>query len=361
MFELDAAPLSPEQQRIIERLLINDGSHKYVLGRNAYALSVARHVNITGFIDDYTSETSYQGKPLLRMQAVPRDAIVVSCVVDAKPLTALARLRASGISSVVDYFTLSRVVSALLRPTVYLEGARADVQSNLDHYHRLHGRLADEESRQTLRKVVSFRCTGDLAHMQGFSCRLEQQYFEDFARFDDGEVFVDGGSFDGETALAFRNCCPNYEAIYVFEPSRASMQIARQKLSTLPRCHFIQKGLFDCHTRRRFDSSAGSASRLSDIGGSEIVLTTLDKAVRARVSFVKLDVEGAECAALLGAKRHIVQDHPKLAVCVYHQQSDFWRVPEIVLNLRDDYDLYLRHYTEGVLETVMYFIPRRPA
>lgn len=358
MFDIDPPPISSEQQRIVDSLIANDRAHKYVLGRNAYGSSVAQFANITAFIDDYTSETSFQGKPVVRMEGVPADAMVVSCVVDAKPLTALARLRAAGITRVVDYFTLCRMIPMLTRPTPYLEGGRAEVHRHLDSYQWLHDRLADEESRQTLSKVVSFRCTGDLRHMEGFSWKLDSQYFEGFNRFADREVFVDGGSFDGETALAFRDRCPNYEAMYVFEPAHAPMEITRQKLSELCNVHFIQKGLFDRQTRLRFDANAGSASRLSDGGGSEIEVTTLDEAVTGRVSFVKLDVEGAECPALNGAKRHILEDHPKLAVCVYHQQSDFRRVPEIVLDLRDDYDVYLRHYTEGVLETVMFFIPR---
>jgi FkbM family methyltransferase len=358
MFQLDPPPISSEQQRNVDRLLANGGSRNYVLGRNAYSSSVAQLADISGFIDDYTSETTFQGKPVVRVEEVPADAIVVSCVVDCKPLTALARLRAAGITRVVDYFTLCRMIPMLIRPAPYLEGAGADVERNLDRYHCLYEGLADEESRQTLTKVVNFRCTGDLAYMEGFSLRLDAQYFEDFIPYGDSEVFVDGGSFDGATALAFRDHCPNYEAIFVFEPASESMAIVRKKLSGLHQVHFVQKGLFDCQTRLRFDASAGSASRLSDAGGSEIEVTTLDEAVPGRVSFLKLDVEGAECPALQGAKRHILEDHPKLAVCVYHQQSDFRRVPEIVLNLRDDYEVYLRHYTEGVLETVMFFIPR---
>lgn len=46
-----------------------------------------------------------------------------------------------------------------------------------------------------------------------------------------------------------------------------------------------------------------------------------------------------------------------MAICVYHDQRDFWRIPERVLSYVGDYDVHLRHYTEGVLETVMYFIP----
>jgi len=357
MFQLDAPPATPAQQKMLRRLLTTGGLPIYALGRNAYAANVAKGVELAGFIDDYTSETSFLGKPVVRMEAVPTAAFVVSCVVDAKPQTALARLHIAGISSVMDYFTLARLAPGLIEPLAYLAGAPEDIRGYLSFYQWLDGRLADDLSRQTLRKVVSFRSSGDLTHMRGFSMAVHRQYFENFIRFAEGEVFVDGGAFDGQTALTFRDHCPDYQAMHIFEPAPVQKVITREKLSTLSRVEFIQKGLFDCQTRLRFDSGAGSASRISDAGGSEIEVTTLDEAVREPVSFVKLDVEGAECRALQGARRHILQDHPKLAVCVYHQQSDFWRVPMIILNLRNDYAVYLRHYTEGVLETVMFFVP----
>lgn len=357
MFQLDAPPATPAQQEMLRRLLTTGGPPKYALGRNAYAASVAQFANLAGFIDDYTSEAMFLGKPVVQLAKVPTNAIVISCVVDGRPLTAMKRLREAGIQEALDYFTLLRLAPDQFRCVEFLSGDRDDVASHLHQYQWLASRLADGISRETLRKVINFRSTGDLAHMEGFALALDRQYFEVFVRLDEGEVFVDGGGFDGQTALAFRDCCPSYQAIHLFEPSPAPMETARRRLSNDRRVHFIQKGLYDSQTRLRFDSSAGPASRLSDTGGSEIELTTLDEAVREPVSFVKLDVEGAECRALQGAHRHILQDHPKLAVCVYHQQSDFWRVPTIILNLRNDYDVYLRHYTEGVLETVMFFIP----
>ena len=66
--------------------------------------------------------------------------------------------------------------------------------------------------------------------------------------------------------------------------------------------------------------------------------------------------EGAECDAIEGAREHVTASRPKLAVSVYHDQRDFWRVPETVLKIDDSYKIYLRHYTEGPLETVMYFV-----
>ena len=88
-----------------------------------------------------------------------------------------------------------------------------------------------------------------------------------------------------------------------------------------------------------------------------IQAVSIDEYIAARVTYIKMDLEGWETQALAGARRHITVDHPKLAISVYHDAADFWKVPEYVLSLRDDYDVYLRHYSEGWSETVMYFIP----
>ena len=70
-----------------------------------------------------------------------------------------------------------------------------------------------------------------------------------------------------------------------------------------------------------------------------------------------MDIEGAEVSAINGAKYLINKYHPKLAICVYHKATDIREVFKTVLNIRADYHVYLRHYTEGIYETVMYFIP----
>ena len=71
-----------------------------------------------------------------------------------------------------------------------------------------------------------------------------------------------------------------------------------------------------------------------------------------------MDIEGAESFAIEGAKETILKCHPKLALSVYHKKDDFWKIPEQIFNIRKDYDIYLRHYTEGISETIMFFIPK---
>jgi len=60
-----------------------------------------------------------------------------------------------------------------------------------------------------------------------------------------------------------------------------------------------------------------------------------------------------------GGEKTIINNHPKIAISVYHKSSDFWKIPEQTLRIRSDYKIYLRHYTESIYETVMFFIPNK--
>ena len=71
-----------------------------------------------------------------------------------------------------------------------------------------------------------------------------------------------------------------------------------------------------------------------------------------------MNLEGYEIPAILGAKNHIKNDYPKLAICTYHIISDIWEIPMLLHMIRPDYNYYLRHYQEDQnWETVLYAIP----
>ena len=72
------------------------------------------------------------------------------------------------------------------------------------------------------------------------------------------------------------------------------------------------------------------------------------------MTFIKLDVEGAERKALQGARKTIKRDRPRLAVSVYHKAEDIIELPAYILSLHEDYRLYLRHYQMSPCETIVY-------
>jgi FkbM family methyltransferase len=357
MLDLTETEVSLAKVNLFHRLMSGPDAPVYVLGRNKYAQRVSRAVAVAAYIDDTTEEKLYLGRPVIRMAELPRDCVVVSCVVNARPLTALDRLQAAGVRQVIDYCTLSRLGPGVFAPVDYSAGASEDIRENLDRYQWLFDRLADDTSREHLAKVLRFRLTMDLEQMRGFSLAVDRQYFEEFLTFRAGDVFVDGGGYDGDTSARFVARNNAYKRIYYFEPVPAMMEISQRRLAGLRDIRFLEKGLFSCNGRLSFDAAADDASRLSATGQTEIEVVRLDDEVPEPITFLKLDIEGAEHEALLGAADHIRSDIPMMAIAIYHAPGDFWRVPLRVLEINAGYRVYVRHYTEGILETVMFFVP----
>ena len=240
----------------------------------------------------------------------------------------------------------------------FIDNASKDLENNMERYQLVYKRIVEAESKKVFTDILNFRKNKELSYMKEYVVDPIGQYFEDFLNLQDGEVFVDAGGYDGQTSIEFIKHCPKYKAIYIFEPSVENLVLAKENLKDYANVHFVEKGLSNKKEVLKFDTTSGSASSISDEGTVEIVVDTLDDLVNEKVTFVKMDIEGAEGLAIEGMKNHIINDHPKLAISVYHKVDDFWKIPEQILSIRDDYDLYMRHYTEGTDETIMFFMPR---
>ena len=128
----------------------------------------------------------------------------------------------------------------------------------------------------------------------------------------------------------------------------------------LANVHLHQIGISNTRAVLKLDS-LGSGSKISEAGSLTIAVDRIDDLVpdSDTPTFIKMDIEGGELLAIEGATQTIKKHHPRLAICVYHKVGDFWRVPKKIFAIRNDYNVYLRHYTESIYETVMFFIPRR--
>jgi hypothetical protein len=87
---------------------------------------------------------------------------------------------------------------------------------------------------------------------------------------------------------------------------------------------------------------------------------TLDDFVKRnglpKVDFLKMDIEGAEFAALNGAANTIRLHRPKLAISLYHSLEDFIRIPLLIKRIVPEYRLYIGHHTVHAEETVLYAV-----
>ena len=346
---------SLDADEFCKKFLASPVDTRYVLGRNEYARSVSEQIEVAGFIDDFTSDKDFLGKPIIRTGEVPENCLVISSSM-VRPLSAREALRGKEISN-LDYFSFLKHADLDLQPIEFWSNFESDYEVNKASYERIEEMLTDEESKETFRKLINFRLSGDLSNMEGFCERQKDQYFENFLSLKRaGESFYDVGCFDGYTSLEFIKRCPDYTAISIFEPHPKNMSVVRDRLKNRANISFFEFGLSDHRARVRI-SSQGSSSTISSTGDVDIIIDCLDNVEAEKATFIKMDIEGEESAAITGATKTIEAHHPRLAICVYHHGDDIRKIPEQILSIRDDYDLYLRHYTEGVTETVMFFMP----
>ena len=73
-------------------------------------------------------------------------------------------------------------------------------------------------------------------------------------------------------------------------------------------------------------------------------------------TWIKMDIEGAEMAALKGARNTILRNKPKLTISIYHSDEDMIRIAEYIHELVPEYRLYIRHHSSNKAETVLYAI-----
>lgn len=340
---------------LCETFLQCDPGKRFVMGRNPYSAAVAAQLDVAGFVDDFTSEQTYQGRPILRLHDLPADAVVLAAS-GGRPLTVRKLLDDKGVCN-IDYFALYKWSGLDLPQAVFNEGFAQEFENNRSKVDWLFDRLADEESKNTLNKLLSFRYTYDLGCLEGFTERQTEQYFEPFFKVSGGKpVFVDVGGFDGFTSEEFIRYAPDYHSIYMFEPEDTNRAACKERLSGRKNIHLLPYGAGREEAVLRF-SSDGSASSLRDDGEIEIHIRRIDDLVPERPTFLKMDIEGAELMALDGARDLIARYQPALAIAVYHRPSDMWNIPSKILEISSEYKIYIRHYTESIYETVMYFVP----
>lgn len=192
----------------------------------------------------------------------------------------------------------------------------------------------------------------------------EEQYFdENIIRLEEEEVFIDGGVLDLATSLSFCNVCKkngvkNYK-VHAFEPDEKSFARCQEILRKNPNENITiyPVGLWKENTTLCFDEKGNGASRITQqISETAVSVAALDKWIDSKVTFIKMDIEGAELAALRGAKGIIQKQKPKLAICIYHKEEDMTEIPMYLKELVPEYKLYVRHYSNDAGETVLYAV-----
>ncbi len=308
--------------------------------------------NICNFIDDNKAKqgTYVNGILVVALEDVSLDtnAIILICL--PNPMEVYNKLIGLGYKEVKYY------------PVMMSEKGFYDVSQLIENQNKIESvfnMLSDDLSKLVFSNILRHRITMDFTYLN--SIVSEKQYFpSDIFTLNDAECFVDGGAYNGETIDAFINETNNkFSYIYAFEPDLQNYNNIKESIKNLDYdlLKLVNAGLYSKTGRIGFNSHGNSASFICETGKDTISLVKLDEVVdEYKPTYIKLDIEGAEEEALYGMKDTITNYHPKLAISIYHKASDLWELPLVILKLSASYKIYIRHYSNGLHETVCYAI-----
>lgn len=309
--------------------------------------------DIVGFLDNNVEK---QGKELRGLTVFSPDVlkeydldkvmVFICCLVTAD---ISRQLHAMGVKNYYAFYWLD--FPAELRVRCKQEDIDAD------DIEWLLNRVADEKSKKIVRSIVQKRRTGffDYTDLMG---KGSEYFIDEFFEKEEPEVFVDGGGYDGDTIEEFIEWTKNkYKKIYSFEPQKDKADIIRTKLWRYDgKVELFEKGLYDSEKELSFcNGNAVLSGKIGEEGANSTIQTiNIDSVIKEKVTFIKMDIEGAELKALYGAAQTIRRDKPKLAICIYHKPEDMWQIPRYIDSLVPEYKFYIRHFGMRWAGTILY-------
>lgn len=203
--------------------------------------------------------------------------------------------------------------------------------------------------------------TGDSGYLKA---SFNDEYYCPFVKPEKNDVVMDIG-VSGCISITehFAKSVGNGGKIYSFEPEPTCFKEAEEKILNNPRCRNVeifQYGMWD-KNEKQYISESGSGSSIyaqGEVQKNICELITMDSFVQdndiKKVDFIKMDIEGAELNALVGAVETIKMFKPKLAISVYHSPFHLFEIILFINSLNLGYEFFLDHHTVCFYDTVLY-------
>lgn len=219
----------------------------------------------------------------------------------------------------------------------------------------------DNKSKEVYTNIICNRIAPHLANKSFNDMKEENEYFSTgIFELTDEECIVDCGAYIGDSLEDYyRIKNGKFATYYCFELDYSNCMICQDKINEYHKDNIvlINAGVSNENTKVAVTKSNGLNARVDENGSQENTtrLVRLDDELSGKkVTFIKMDIEGAEIAALDGAKNIISEQKPKLAISAYHYLSDLWEVPLYINSINPQYKLFLRHHTADVFDTDCY-------
>lgn len=213
------------------------------------------------------------------------------------------------------------------------------IYSHMPEIYSVYSRM-DSKSQSVYLHTLKASVTCDI---EDYAYAEEAQYFLEGYTPVLGDTVIDGGAFDGESAIDFLSFKAN---VISFELDKTNYQEAKEKAD---KYGFVAEnyGLGDYEQKVRY-TPADAGSCISSAGENIASIIDIDTYILRhdipRIDYIKLDVEGSEMNALKGAIKTISKCQPTMAISAYHKFEDLWTIGNYIISIHNSYKFAFRHY-----------------
>lgn len=251
-----------------------------------------------------------------------------------------------------------------------------DLFDSLPRINKIITRLNDDYSKKVLFEIVSRRICGLKTGYLDLKVQDEIQYIFWPALMSKADgIILDVGGFNGDSVDRMINQLGNnISDIYTFEALPKNVEkinIKKDKirgywdgkLTIFPYAVADKAGEITFYETESQDSCfvpdfRETTAIICPNPKDAITVNTvaIDDVISSNdnIRYIKMDIEGAEYQALVGAKQTIIKNRPGLAISIYHNPADYYRLAELILEYVPDYKLAVRHHKNLHVDTVLY-------
>ena len=183
-----------------------------------------------------------------------------------------------------------------------------------------------------------------------------EYFYKDEIKVVKDDVVIDGGAYDGKTALVFAKSGAG--KVLSFEILKNMIPVISKVLerNDINNVKIINKGLSDIKGKySMIDRQSGSYLKKNRPGEIEVI--SIDEFVEEnrieKIDFIKLDIEGEEMNALIGAHKVLKTFKPKIALAAYHEPLHVYEFIKFLSNI--GYKRFFLDHKEPALSGLILF------
>ena len=236
-----------------------------------------------------------------------------------------------------------------------------EIGSSQDQIEQFREILCDLRSQELFDSILRYRTTGKLKDLN-VPEPFEFLYLPPDLKTPPAQLsMVDLGACRGENLELFLQSNRNFGESIFLEPDPENADFLKRKIERLGLSSISVMNLagWSSKTTLKFRATADGSSGFSEGGSLDVDAVDIDSlATGFKVNYIKMDIEGAELEALIGAKQTIIERLPHLAISIYHKPADLWKLGLWIHSVcGNQYSYYIRNYGHQTFDTVLYAIP----